>query len=141
MLGMLQFLLSIHSSKMKLLVLLALPCLFVAASAQVHCLNPGSVEIPPAICCGQMPNAGLAGALVEFFNLMDLECKVNLFFDRVITDPDVTAFFNYITGPEFRVLIVSIQNMPEFVDFMTYLCKELDLDFFLYLNTLGDIMG
>lgn len=71
---------------------------------------------------------------------MDLECKLNIFFDRVITDPDVTAFFNYITGPEFRALILSVQNMREFQEFMEYMCFNLDLDVYLYLNTLGDVL-
>lgn len=75
-----------------------------------------------------------------FFDMMDLECKLNIFFDRIITDPDVTDFFNYITGPEFRVLILSIQNMPEFKYLMEYMCFEADLDGYLYLNTLGDIL-
>lgn len=127
---------------MKLLVLGAIACLFVSTTnAQVRCLNPGSLIIPPAVCCGQMPQAGLAGALGNMFNLMDLECKVNMFFDAVINDPDMLDFFNYITGPEFQALILSVQRMPEFQDFMWYLCENLDLDGYLYMNTLGDILG
>lgn len=72
---------------------------------------------------------------------MDLECKLNIFFDAVITDPEVTAFFNYITGPEFREITLAVQNLREFQDFMWYLCSNLDLDAYLYLNTLGDILG
>lgn len=72
---------------------------------------------------------------------MDLECKLNIFFDAVITDPEVTEFFNYITGPEFRQIVLAVQDLQEFQDFMKYLCKNLDLDVYLYLNTLGDILG
>ncbi|CRL00426.1 CLUMA_CG013692, isoform A [Clunio marinus] len=126
---------------MKILIALALACFAVTANAQVRCLNPGSLEIPPSPCCGQLHHQGLAGALGNMFNLMDIECKVNMFFDAILTDPDMLAFFNYITGPEFRVLILSVQNMPEFKDFMWYFCENLDLDGYLYLNTLGDILG
>jgi hypothetical protein len=80
-------------------------------------------------------------AVSGFFDLMDLECKVNMFFDAIVNDADMLAFFNYITGPEFRVLILSVQNMPEFKEFMWYFCSEADLDAYLYLNTLGDILG
>lgn len=73
--------------------------------------------------------------------MMDLECKLNMFFDRIITDPDVLDFFNYITGPEFRVLVLAVQNLQEFKDFMEYFCFNADLDGYLYLNTLGDILG
>lgn len=101
-----QFGILFHWHKMKLIFVLAVVCLLASSTdAQVRCLNPGSLEIPPSPCCGQMPNQGLAGALGAFFNLMDLECKINMFFDAILTDPDMLAFFNYITGPEFRVLI------------------------------------
>lgn len=126
---------------MKFFVLLALSCMAATASAQVHCLNPGSVIIPPSPCCGQMQGQGLAGAVGGFFDLLDLECKLNIFFDRIITDPDVLAFFNYITGPEFREILLAVQEMPEFQEFMEYFCYNLDLDMYLYLNTLGDILG
>lgn len=126
---------------MKLVVILAVVCCAAVAQAQVHCLNPGSLLIPASPCCNQVEGQGLAGALGAFFDLMDLECKLNMFFDRVITDPDVLAFFNYITGPEFRALILSVQNMREFQEFMEYMCFNLDLDVYLYLNTLGDILG
>lgn len=127
--------------KMKFLVLLALSCMAVSANAQVHCLNPGSVFIPASPCCNQVQGYGLAGALGGFFDLLDLECKLNIFFDRIITDPDVLEFFNYITGPEFREILLAVQNMPEFQEFMEYFCFNLDLDIYLYLNTLGDILG
>lgn len=126
---------------MKLLVLLSLSSLFVAARAQVNCLNPGSVEIPYSPCCDQVPGVGLAGALNDFFNLMDLKCKVDMFFDAVLTDPDMLAFFNYVTGPEFQGLVLSVQNMPEWKEFMEYLCGELQLDAYLYLNTLSELFG
>lgn len=84
---------------------------------------------------------GLAGALSAFFDMMDLDCMFNMFFDRVITDADVLAFFNYITGPEFRVLVMSMQNMPEWQDFKNYFCFNLDMDLYLYFGFLGDILG
>lgn len=88
-----------------------------------------------------MQGQGLSGALGAFFDLLDLECKLNIFFDRIITDPDVLAFFMYITGPEFREIILAVQDLKEFQEFMEYFCYELDLDMYLYLNTLGDILG
>jgi Insect allergen related repeat, nitrile-specifier detoxification len=126
---------------MKSLILLGLVGLFAATNAQVVCLNPGSVIIPTSDCCGQIQGQGLGGAMAEFFTLLDLECKLNIFFNAIITDPEVTEFFNYITGPEFTALLMSVQNMREFQDFMEYLCFNLDFDFYLYLNTLGDILG
>lgn len=126
---------------MKFLVLLAVSCLAATANAQVRCLNPGSVLIPASPCCGQIQGQGLAGALGAFFDLMDLECKLNIFFTAVIEDPEVTAFFNYITGPEFQGIILSVHNMREFQEFMEYLCFNLQLDAYLYINTLGDMLG
>lgn len=126
---------------MKFLVLIAVVCLVAGAEAQVRCRNPGSLEIPIGPCCNQVKGRGLGGALNEFFNLMDLECKINMFFDAILNDSDMLDFFNYITGPEFRKLIMAVQNLQEFKDFMYYLCKNLDLDAYLYLNTLGDILG
>lgn len=126
---------------MKFLVSLAILGFIASANAQVHCTNPGSVLIPASVCCNQVAGQGLGGAMAGFFDLMDLECKLNIFFDRIITDPDVLEFFNYITGPEFRELLLSVQNMQEFKDFMEYFCFNLDMDMYLYLNTLGDILG
>lgn len=126
---------------MKFLALLAVVCVFAGAEAQVRCRNPGSVEIPISPCCDQVAGRGLGGALNQFFNLMDLECKINMFFQAIIDDPDMLEFFNYITGPEFRVMILAVQNLQEFKDFMWYMCSNLDLDVYLYLNTLGDILG
>ena len=125
---------------MKFLVFLAVVCLATVANAQVRCLNPGSLIIPPSPCCNQVAGQGLAGALGGFFDLMDIECKLDIFFDAVITDPEVTEFFNYITGPEFRQMVLDVQNLQEFRDFMEYMCFNMDLDVYLYLNTLGDIL-
>lgn len=126
---------------MKLLILVAVVAVFAGAEAQVRCRNPGSLIIPVSPCCNQVEGQGLAGAVSAFFDLMDLECKINMFFDAVLTDPDMLDFFNYITGPEFRQLILAVQNLQEFKDFMWYFCVNLDLDAYLYLNTLGDILG
>lgn len=126
---------------MKLLAVIAIACLLAGAEAQVRCLNPGSLIIPVSPCCNQVAGQGLAGAVSAFFDLMDLECKINMFFDAVLNDSDMLDFFNYITGPEFRQLIFAVQNLQEFKDFMWYMCQNLDLDAYLYLNTLGDILG
>ena len=126
---------------MKFLVIIAAFCAFTSAAMPKQCHNPGSLIIPTSPCCNQVHGQGLAGAVSAFFDLMDLECKVNMFFDAIVNDSDMLDFFNYITGPEFRVLILAVQNMPEFQEFMLYFCKEADLDAYLYLNTLGDILG
>jgi len=36
---------------------------------------------------------------------------------------------------------VDVAEMDAFIEFMAYLCEELKLDAYLYLNTLGEIMG
>jgi Insect allergen related repeat, nitrile-specifier detoxification len=126
---------------MKSLIVLAVVCFFAGAEAQVRCLNPGSLIIPVSPCCNQVQGQGLSGAASAFFDLMDLECKINMFFDAVLNDPDMLEFFNYITGPEFQKLLLAVQNMQEFKDFMWYFCINLDFDAYLYLNTLGDILG
>lgn len=64
-----------------------------------------------------------------------------MFFDAVLTDADMLDFFNYITGPEFGAMIISVTEMQEFRDLMYYLCENLQLDGYLYLNTLADILG
>lgn len=66
---------------MKIFIALTGFCLIAAANAQVRCLQPGSLEIPISPCCDMVANQGLGGALANMMNLMDLVCKVNMFFD------------------------------------------------------------
>lgn len=37
-------------------------------------------------------------------------------------------------------MVLDIHAMDEFYDFMWYLCDEADFDFYLYLNTLADLL-
>lgn len=78
---------------MKIVEVLGLLCLAaVIVEGQVRCRNPGSLDFPVGPCCNQIPGRGLGGAMNNIMDLNDLECKVNMFFDAVLTDADMLAF-------------------------------------------------
>jgi hypothetical protein len=78
---------------MKSLIVFGLLCfLAVSVNSQVFCQNPGSLDIPVGPCCNQIPGRGLGGAVNGMLDLMDLECMVNMYFDRIITYPEMTEF-------------------------------------------------
>lgn len=78
---------------MKAVEILGVICLAaVLVEGQVRCRNPGSLDIPVGPCCNQIPGRGLGGAVNNIMELMDIDCKVNLFFDAVVRDPDMLAF-------------------------------------------------
>jgi hypothetical protein len=47
-------------------------------------------------------------------DLMDLVCKVDMFFDAVLNDADMLDFFAYITGSDFQRLLCMFNYNPSF---------------------------
>lgn len=117
---------------MKFLSVICLGLFIAGASAvptKLH-FNPFLMPFNLENQCGDQTAGGLGPAMRKFVDLMPFEEMVDIFFDAVIEDPDVTDFFNYLTGAEFGTLAEAVRNMPEFVDFMEYLCIELKFDFY-----------
>lgn len=117
---------------MKLLLVICLAFFGVCSAApktQMH-FNP-FLEIPKSLECGEEDDRGMGNAVRVMFEMLPLTQMIDHFFDAVITDPDVTAFFNYLTGPEFAQISEAVRDMPEFIVFMEYLCTELKFDFYM----------
>lgn len=117
---------------MKFLSAICLGLLVAGASAvptKLH-FNPFLNSLNLENQCGDQTAGGLGPAMRKFVDLMPFEAMIDIFFDAVIEDPDVTEFFNFLTGAEFGTLAEEVRNMPEFVDFMEYLCIETKFDFY-----------
>lgn len=81
-------------------------CLSAPALAQVWCrYPPGATAIPPSHCCGDLEGThGLAKFLREYFELMQIDCMLDIFFDALMFDDEVLEFYLYVSGDEFEEL-------------------------------------
>lgn len=79
----------------------------LAAAHGPHCANfVSDLEIPSSKYCGGIDGEqGIAVAMRKLFELIPLECMLDIFFDAIVMDKEVNEFFNYITGSEFRQMI------------------------------------
>lgn len=71
--------------------------------------------------------------------MSDLEVKGKLYL--LFIQIKLNRNSNYLTGPEMLGMVEDIHAMREFDEFMRYLCREADFDFYLYLNTLADLLS
>jgi hypothetical protein len=79
--------------------------------------------------------------LQEFIAMVPLEKILDEFFDALIKDPEVLEFLNYMGSEEFGEVIDFLWNNKEFLAVLEFLCEEVHLDAYFYLNALGDLLG
>ena len=96
-------------------VILVLLGLIVAANCASIKIVP-FLDIPISDQCGRNESPGIAEALGDIMNAMPLADMIDLFFWYVVNDPDVNAFFNYLTSPEFHKILEAVRYMPEFIE-------------------------
>lgn len=66
---------------------------------------------------------------------------LNIFFEYAADDAEMIAFLEYIQGDEFIGVIKYMYAIPEFIEVTEYLCVELKLDVYFYMNALGSLFG
>lgn len=121
---------------MKVLVVFLLG---LAATQAAFVFN--GVTIPPSDQCDRPNNPGLGGELQDFIAMLPLEAMIDAFFDAIIMDEEVREFINYLASDEFEEVIGFLRYNKAFINVLEYLCEELHLDAYFYLNALGELLG
>ncbi len=62
-------------------------------------------------------------------------------FDSMLEDPEVMRFVNYMASDEFEAVIGLLRYNSAFIDLLEFVCDELHLDVYFYLNLLGEILS
>lgn len=63
----------------------------------------GDLAIPTSDCCGG-EKMGLGLFMKAYFELMQIDCMIDIFFDALMFDDEVLEFYTYVSGPEFEQL-------------------------------------
>lgn len=99
------------------------------------------ITIPPSDQCDRPNQPGLGGELQDFIALIPFEPIIDEFFNAILFDPEVLEFINYIASDEFEQVVGFLRYNKAFIDLLEYLCEELHLDAYFYLNALGELLG
>lgn len=61
------------------------------------------MSIPTSECCSA-EKIGLGLFMRSYFELMQIDCMLDIFFDALMFDAEVLDFYQYLSGPEFEKL-------------------------------------
>ncbi|XP_047109029.1 uncharacterized protein LOC124777612 [Schistocerca piceifrons] len=85
-------------------------------------------------------NRNLQDDLNDFLALIPVDEIVAIVLDHLANDPEVQAAVQYILSDDFKSIVLAIDALPEYIDFLNYL-QESGLDVYKYVNALHDFLG
>ncbi|XP_049801965.1 uncharacterized protein LOC126236587 [Schistocerca nitens] len=85
-------------------------------------------------------NRNLQDDLNDFLALIPIDEIVNIVLNHLANDPEVQAAVEYVLSDDFKSIVLAIDALPEYIDFLNYL-QESGLDVYKYVNMLHDFLG
>ncbi|XP_049774591.1 uncharacterized protein LOC126162248 isoform X14 [Schistocerca cancellata] len=85
-------------------------------------------------------NRNLQDDLNDFLALIPIDEIVNIVLNHLANDPEVQAVVEYVLSDDFKSIVLAIDALPEYIDFLNYL-QESGLDVYKYVNILHDFLG
>ncbi|GLV39952.1 uncharacterized protein CBL_10848 [Carabus blaptoides fortunei] len=82
----------------------------------------------------------LEESLKAFVDIIDLNKVLSILLEGLSSDEEVIQVIEFMQGPEFTNIVVTVQDMKEYQDTLLTL-YNLGLDVYYYLNAIHEILG